>query len=389
MTALQPGQVLDVTANELVAGGDALVRVDGFPIFVGGIYPGDRARIEITDVRRGFARAAVSELLSSGPLRRVEPCSIADRCGGCDWTSLRLDAQLAAKEQILRDSLRRIGKLEENLLPAIAIHPSPLNYRLRSRLHVSQDGKRAGFYEAGTNEVVPLAADCEVVGPELLRRVGELPAAAAPGSSVVAIEQRSRFTVEPAESAGSRFRIDVGRYRYALSTGSFFQVNRHLLATLIGLVRGIGARVPVRNIAFDLYGGVGFFALPLSELFGMVSTVESSKESSRYAERNCRGVGERIRVVHDDVLRFLRRSTERADLIMIDPPRAGLEPEVTEAVAENCGNMICYLSCDPVTFSRDAARLVRRGWRLASLDLLDLFPNTHHIETLSSFERAT
>jgi 23S rRNA (uracil1939-C5)-methyltransferase len=94
-------------------------------------------------------------------------------------------------------------------------------------------------------------------------------------------------------------------------------------------------------------------------------------------------------VVRDDVARFLHRENAEADFVFVDPPRAGLDPAVTEGIADAAREVICYLSCDPVTFSRDAARLARRGWSLSTLDLLDLFPNTHHIETLSSFERAT
>src|SRR5438477_12153 len=157
---MRPGDEITIEPSELVAGGAALARVDGFPIFATNVYPGDVARVRLLDVKKGFARGDLVELVRPSPLRRVAPCPIANECGGCDWTALRLDAQLRAKERILRESLRRIGKI--NAPPAIALHPSPLNYRLRSRLH--RDGDRVGFFAMRSNEVVPLARECEVVG---------------------------------------------------------------------------------------------------------------------------------------------------------------------------------------------------------------------------------
>ncbi|MGH9456937.1 MAG: hypothetical protein ACRD2J_04780, partial [Thermoanaerobaculia bacterium] len=121
--------------------------------------------------------------------------------------------------------------------------------------------------------------------------------------------------------------------------------------------------------------------------FERVVSVESAAESHAWAVRNAAGSG-RISAVHEDVARFLRREKERPDLILVDPPRAGLALDVSEGIAAASPGRVCYLSCDPVTFSRDAFRLARHGWTLASVDLIDLFPNTHHIETLASFERA-
>jgi tRNA/tmRNA/rRNA uracil-C5-methylase (TrmA/RlmC/RlmD family) len=158
---MRAGDEITIEPAELVAGGAALAKVDGFPIFVMNVYPGDVARVRIVEVKKGFARGELVRIESPSPLRRAVPCPIANECGGCDWTALRLDAQLAAKERILRESLRRVGKL--STLPPITLHPSPLNYRIRSRLHV--DGQAVGFYAMGSHRVVPLVRECEVVGP--------------------------------------------------------------------------------------------------------------------------------------------------------------------------------------------------------------------------------
>src|SRR5688572_28841864 len=162
--SLRPGTILTIQPTELVAGGDALTKIDGFPIFAANVFPGDVARVQLYEVKKGFAKADLVELVTPGPWRRAMPCPVANECGGCDWTALRLDKQLEAKRRILTESLRRVGKFDVNALPEIAVHPSPLNYRLRSRLH--RDGDAVGFYAMRSNRVLPLAKECEVVGVE-------------------------------------------------------------------------------------------------------------------------------------------------------------------------------------------------------------------------------
>jgi 23S rRNA (uracil1939-C5)-methyltransferase len=392
---VQAGDVITIEPSELVAGGDALARIDGFPIFASSVYPGDVALVRLIEVKKGFARAELVRIERPSPLRRAAPCPVAEECGGCDWTSLRLDAQLLAKKRILSESLRRIGKMSD--IPPIAMHVSPLNYRLRSRLH-EQDGV-VGFYAMRSNRVVPLARECEVVGVETARHP------------------------IPGETWEIDGRVVVGEFSllgYTLSTGAFFQVNRHLLETMlrrVGEIAASGAPHPRfadplpaggergqftlmaplpasgervaegrvrgatrRDLAIDLYAGVGFFTHPLTQLFGRVIAVEGSNVSIRYLRMNTTA-----EAIHAPVEQWVSRMPE-ADFVFLDPPRAGARPEVIDAVAKKA-KRICYLSCDPVTFARDANRLRAAGWRLASLDLLDLFPNTHHVETLSSFER--
>ena len=385
---MQTGDVITITPTELVAGGAALARVDGFPIFATNVFPGDVARVQLFEVKKGFARADLVELVTPSPWRRAAPCPIAGECGGCDWTALRLDKQLEAKQRILAESLRRIGKISQH--PEITIHPSPLNYRLRSRLH--RDGDAVGFYAMRSNRVVPLAEECEVVGIETARAFG---APAPPPAEREASRLRRR---DAAESAGETPALpdmweldgrlveegELSIAGYRLSTGAFFQVNRHLLATMLHLVTAHAERVKTRNTAVDLYAGVGFFSAPLAKLFDRVIAVEGSPVSARYARMN---LPRSAKVIEASVEREAAKLPD-ADFVFLDPPRAGTRQEVISSIAEKTREMIAYLSCDPVTFARDASRLIASGWRLSTLDLLDLFPNTHHVETLSSFERA-
>jgi 23S rRNA (uracil1939-C5)-methyltransferase len=362
------GDILTITPDELVAGGDAIARADGFPIFASNVFPGDVAQVRLYEVKKGFARADLVELVTPSPLRRLAPCPVANECGGCDWTALRLDAQLEAKRRIFTESMRRIGKFDVDALPEIHVHPSPLNYRLRSRLH--RDGDAVGFYAMRSNRVVPLAKECEVVGVNTAHAPAEGEQWELDGEIVRDDRELS---------------ITVDTFTYHLHTRAFFQVNRHLLGTMLRLVTAHASRVKNRRRAADLYAGVGFFTVPIARLFERVTMIEGSPIATRYARRN---VPANVKVIAASVEHAIRDMRE-VDFTFLDPPRAGARQEVVATVAERTKEIIAYLSCDPVTFARDASRLIASGWRLSSLDLLDLFPNTHHVETLSSFERVS
>jgi 23S rRNA (uracil1939-C5)-methyltransferase len=383
---MREGDVITIEPAELVAGGDALARVDGFPVFAMNVFPGDVARVRLYEVKKGYAKADLVELVTPSPWRRAEPCPVSHECGGCNWTAYRLDKQLEAKHRILTESLRRIGKFDPGALPPITIHPSPLNYRLRSRLH--RDGPAVGFYAMRSNRVVPLAQECEVVGPETARRFGNGGAAAA--SAAVPSARQADDPPELWELRGDviaderELTLAVDAFTYRVHTRAFFQVNRHLLGTMLRLVSAHAASVEQRHNAVDLYGGVGFFTLPIARYFHRVTMIEGSPVSARYARMN---LPKHVRVIDAPVEREIAR-LKPADFVFLDPPRAGAKREVISTVAERTKEKIAYLSCDPVTFARDASRLIASGWRLSTLDLLDLFPNTHHVETLSSFERA-
>jgi len=359
---MNAGDEITITPTELVAGGAAIARVDGFPIFATNVYPGDVAVVRLLEVKKGFAHADLVRLIEASPFRRAMPCPVANECGGCDWTALRLDKQLEAKQRILSESLRRIGKIDPASLPPIAIHPSPLNYRLRSRLH--REGEKVGFYAMRTNDVVPLPRECEVVGVQ----TREHP-----------IEGQT-WEVDGKLIADGELTIDG----YYVTTDAFFQINRHLLGTMRTLVSNIASRAAKKNSAIDLYSGVGFFTRPLAELFEHVTAVEGAESAHDCAKRN---VPANVTLVNAPVEWWVNRMP-RADFVFLDPPRSGAHRNVINAIAERTTAMVCFLACDPVTFARDASRLIASGWRLASLDLLDLFPNTHHVETLASFERA-
>ena len=402
------GDEITIGPTELVAGGDSLARVDGMPIFTASVFPGDVARVRIVELKKGFARGELIAIDSPSSLRRASPCPIAEECGGCDWTALRLDAQLEAKKRILTESLRRIGKFDLATLPPITLHPSPLNYRLRSRLH--RDGDAVGFYATQSHRVVPLAHECVVVGMETAAALGQPHAPhpalrSAPGHPLPVGEGTDAGQLSPLPpgegAAERRVRGDAlelwevdghivteGEFTiagYHVNADSFFQVNRHLLDTMLRLVSGIASHTNTKHTALDLYSGVGFFSRPLAKLFEHVTAIEGSAASHAAAKRNAAA---NVQLVQAPVEHWIDHMP-RTDFVFLDPPRSGTRRNVIDAIAHQTNEQICFLACDPVTFARDASRLTASGWRLRTLDLLDLFPNTHHVETLSSFERAS
>ena len=297
------------------------------------------------------------------------PCPVADECGGCDWTALRLDKQLEAKQRILTESLRRIGKIDPATLPPIAMHPSPLNYRLRIRLH--RDGDEVGFYAMRIESRRAAArAECEVVGL-----------------------QHARASPRDGRDVGSRRqRIDHRRARYDPIDG-YSRLDRRVLPGQPPSARhdaaaraGHAARARrTRHAPSISTPASASSALPIAEHVRERDRGRRCRVRAQYAKRN---VPANVKLVAAPVEWWVERMP-RADFVFLDPPRSGSAARTSSTPSPRRANeMICYLACDPVTFARDASRLIASGWRLSTLDLLDLFPNTHHVETLSSFERA-
>lgn len=380
------GDIIEVEIDKLVAGGEGLGRTGGMVVFARPAYPGDLVRVRVSEAKKRFVRGPVVELVRRSPERRLEPCPIAESCGGCDWTSYRLDAQLRAKQQIVGESIRRIGKLEGSSVPPIRVHASPLNYRLRSRLHCDDSG-RVGFYELRSHCIVPIVPECEVVGP-LLREVisrGEINGE--PGSDVVLVENEHQLIRRDCDDSAPRtLMIPVRDHDFEISTESFFQVNRHLLGLLSDLVLSHADGLDADGRALDLYGGAGFFAVPLSHRFTHVVTVEHDAEGHRLALKNVSSLP--VEAVQADVLEYLRKERDRPDFVFLDPPRSGVHSGIIDELDRLDPTIISYLSCDPVHLARDLSRFQDRGWAPITIDMIDLFPNTHHIETLVSLRRS-
>lgn len=379
----------ELTIDELAAGGDGVGRApDGRVVFVPYTAPGDRVRAEITQTRARFARARVLELLAPGPGRTDPVCPVFGACGGCAWQHVDYAAQLAAKARILEDALRRIGRLA---LPdgGVAIEPSPSPYGYRSRTRVLIEAGRVG-YRRRRSHALCATTRCPVLVPALDAKLHAL--AQAPPSDdgeweLTAGEDEAR-AVPLAAPGGERVTLAVAGERIAISPGVFAQSNALLLPRLserLLACAGSGGE------ALELYAGAGCFTLPLARRFASLVALEADAAAVGDLRGNLHAAG----IANVDVIgETLERALERGalaklapELLVLDPPRAGLPEGAVEELTRLRPERVVYLSCDPATLARDLALFQARGFALRSVEGFDLFPQTPHVEALARLER--
>jgi 23S rRNA (uracil1939-C5)-methyltransferase len=376
---------LEVTVEKLVAGGEGLARFEGIPLFVPRSAPGDRLRVRVVERHPDYGRAEIVDILAPGPSRRPDPYPELSRAGICDLQHIEDRAQTGLKVEAARETLERLGRV---VLPADVevLSGEPWHYRLRTQVHTAVDAAtgevHVGYHARGTNEVVPLTR-CPLLVPELEALLLELPAAlglGGPRRLDLAAGDDGAVTVSPPVEGlpHGEVTLTVGGYTYAYDARCFFQGHRGLLAALVERVVG-----PWQGAgAVDLYGGVGLFALPLAARYTRVELVESDAVSVRYARLNARR--NRLTNVHvasQAVETWVSRLPAGLDRMVVDPPRSGLPPRVRKALLTARPRRLTYVSCHAAALARDLRQLAS-VFRVESACLLDLFPQTGHLETV-------
>jgi 23S rRNA (uracil1939-C5)-methyltransferase len=431
--------------SEAAPGGAPDARSRGKAVFVPFVLPGEKIEASLVEQKPGFARAQADSIIEPSPYRVQPSCPLFGRCGGCHYQHVTYEQQLEIKKGILRETLRRTAKLE--LASDIEIHPSPSwNYRNRSRLQVRTiPSFTAGYFKLASHELMAVE-ECPISSPLINRgitalwqngRAGKVPKGvqeveffANDDDSKVLIElscdsEARRATVRawaedlltalPEIAGVTAFRetedpkspeklvmigadhivyqIKAGAYR--VSAGSFFQTNRFLADELVKIV----TQGQSGELACDLYAGVGLFSTALACDFHHIVSVESSQQSSADLAYNLSSNGKAIQATAEQ---FLARSPKAArgvkgavlpqpaqtpDLAVVDPPRSGLGDSVARLLAGWGAPRITYISCDPATLARDLVHLLAAGYRIEQLHLVDLFPQTYHIESVTHLTR--
>jgi 23S rRNA (uracil1939-C5)-methyltransferase len=433
---------LQLTIEKLVYGGDGLARLPsdehgpGKAVFVPFVLDGERVEASLLEQRRGFARGRLEAILQASP-RRVEPkCPYFRHCGGCHYQHVSYEHQLESKAGILKENLRRIAKLD--LEATINIHASPMwNYRNRSRLQVQTDPEFAlGYYRFGSHELLPVE-ECPISSPLINRAIAALwrmgrqhpvpdgireielfanaddtqlliEASCDPGTPSTPVREwaatvppvlpevagivifkeklsNAPGTAEPKQiyswGAGDlTYSTDAASYR--VSAGAFFQVNRYLINELVEIV----TEGQSGETAFDLYAGVGLFSTVLARRFAQVIAVEASQTSYADLLHNSPSNVKAVQATIADFLRSLGGKS-RPDLVVVDPPRSGLGESVVQSLVGLGAHRMTYISCDPATASRDLAGLLSAGYRIERVHLVDLFPQTYHLESVFHLAR--
>jgi 23S rRNA (uracil1939-C5)-methyltransferase len=430
---------LHLTIEKLVYGGDGLARLPadehgrGKAVFVPFVLPGEQVGAALVEEKPGFARARAGKVLEAST-QRIEPhCPYFQRCGGCHYQHAGYEHQLEIKATILKENLRRIAKLE--LDKELKLHPSPAwNYRNRTRLKVQTEPEFAlGYYKFNSHELLPveecpissllinraMAAFWELgrtgkvaygvqeiellangddtqlliqayCAPDIRKDTAEEWAREVQGTlpdvtGVVMFKARhssaaAQGASDPeriAQSGAAELTYKTDHASYRVSAGAFFQVNRYLTDTLVNVV----AAGRSGHTALDLYAGVGLFSAVLSREFAQVITVESSPTS--YADLLYNSPPN-VKAVRATVEQYLKNVAGKVqpDLVVVDPPRSGLGESVIQALVTLGAPRITYASCDPATLSRDLGRLLQSAYRVEEAHLVDLFPQTYHLESV-------
>jgi len=392
---------VEVEIEKLVAGGDGLGRVDGIPFFVPRSAPGDRLRVRLVERRPDYARAEIVEVLAPGPGRREPPCPYFDRCGGCDLQHMEDGLQLRLKTAAALETLVRLGGVD--LPEPEVVAGGAWAYRLRTQLHTRGEGDavEVGYFERGSRELVAVAA-CPILVPELESLLPDLPgqlAEKAPRRLDLAAGGRAGISLPPDDPAVGQVTTapvvpglphgeialevpDPGGgepLTYAFDARVFFQAHRELVAELVA--RAVGPWEGEE--AFDLYAGVGLFALPLARRHRRVVAVEGDAPAARYARINAR----RNRLPNVEVERlaldaWIGQLPAAADRAVVDPPRGGLSRKVRAVLLERRPHRLTYVSCHPAVLARDL-RFLSQVYRVESLAVLDMFPQSGHVETVA------
>jgi len=391
----------NIEFEKWVYGGDALGRADGRVVLAPFVLPGEIAEVRVTEEKPALVRALPVRISTPSPDRVEAPCPYFGRCGGCHYQHASYEYQVKQKREILLEVLRRIGKIEA--APGIGVVTAePWQYRNRAQFHIAAG--EIGYLQMRSHRLCPVS-HCPISSPRINEGLAEI--------RKMMRERRWPKFVRTVELFTNEERVQVNvpetsqpvarsffewcqeripgathqgiEYRaagevYRVGYRSFFQVNRFLMDRLMDRVlQGAeGAHV------LDLFAGVGLFSLPLARRFGRVTAVESGTSAVKDLEFNARNAGVTVAIQQAAVEEFLSGYTEPPDFILADPPRAGLGKQAVRHLLRLRAPRLTIVACDPATLARDLSALIEGGYRIERMEMVDLFPQTLHIETVAA-----
>ncbi|MBA3061056.1 MAG: class I SAM-dependent RNA methyltransferase [Nitrospirae bacterium] len=392
---------LVIKAQSPVYGGYIIARDSGV-IFIKGAIPDEVVEVSISEKKRDYSIGMVTNVIEPSPYRINPPCSVFGTCGGCHLQFISYEKQVSMKEEILLDSVSRIGRLEIPLSPALT--ERNYNYRYRGQFKISREGG-IGFYKEGTRDVVPVE-ECPLMIKEINRIVRELnnrklsgikeihiscgDAANALIKSKLATEDIEKImsgvgfsgvAFESGESTGRDYiRLDLNGLQYTVTPWSFFQAHWNLNKKVVELI--VNELQPLENMRIlDLYAGAGNFSLPLAAYASQVVAVEENRYAADDGQRN-------VKLNNIKNCRFINSPAEKYriqgkfDIVLLDPPRPGLHSDAARKIIDSSPGKIVYISCNPATLARDLRKFSER-YNVDSLRMIDFFPNTYHVEALA------
>ncbi|UCF04475.1 MAG: class I SAM-dependent RNA methyltransferase [bacterium] len=376
------------TVNKIIYGGWGLAHHEGHTLFLPYTAPGDVVRFSVTKKRKNCLYGRVEEILEPSPIRVQPDCPVFGLCGGCHLLHISYDDEIEAKMSFVLESLERIGKIRTKLTSVIR-SPDRFAYRNHAVYKVDAGGN-TGFTMPESRTVVPFPeAGCLLLPAAMRDAIASQPKGHVPGGGEVRVRIDRHGTVHfwgLRDAVGPpEVLMEARELLFPIHPDAFFQVNRLLNDRLLELVVSLPAKV--RRSLVDLYCGTGFFTLGLASIYMEGLGIERN----RAAVRNAAAAARLNKISH---VRFKRDRIESAigriretDIIVADPPRAGLTDVVLRGITRLRPKELILVSCDPPTLSRDVAKLIDTGFILAGLHLVDLFPGTYHVETVTLLRR--
>ena len=418
------GQQIAVTIQDIAFGGEGVARTDDGVIFVPFTAVGDQGLVEVTEVRKNFAKGRLLALSVPGAGREEPACPHYGRCGGCQYQHLTYEAEFAAKCKQLKDCLQRIGGF--SVLPELSpAFPAPECYGYRNKLRLEACALKVapgdpplvdyGYY-ALDNKTFMRINGCRLARPELNKMLpsaiksdwgkanarrhksgkpaagkpgkpGASPRADRPGALTLRIDSAGEvkyyFGFSPAKLGW--FREELNGVPYRVPTGSFWQVNPKVASQLLKTADEWTRELPLETLV-DAYCGVGTFACALTHPFKERLLIENDHAATEAADYNLQQKLLGCQIVTDATEKALPKALPRYDqtktLVVLDPPRSGCQEQMVKAIVDNKPAWVLYVSCNPSTLARDLRKLVSEGsYELRRLALFDMFPRTAHFET--------
>ena len=380
-----------ISIDAMANGGDGIGRRDGKAVFVPGAIPADVVEVEIIEVKKRFERARLESVIEPSADRVDPPCPYFGTCGGCMWQHADYLAQLRWKAETVAGQLRHLGGIDEVTVRPIIAPGESYNYRNRIDLRV--DGRRPALIRASSHELVPidvcLLADHALV--ELFGRLGDLRGVdritlrtgVNTGETVIVLDGELPVDADqwdvPFGGDEIVFHEVVAGKVFQITGSAFFQNNTAGAEVLVALVTE-AASVDPGDRVLDAYAGGGLFSATAADAADEIVAIESDPLALEDLLVNTE-----VEVIEADVADGLEGLPADWDVVIVDPPRVGLGPEVPSQLAELRPGVIASVSCDVASFARDAAALISAGYRLEWVQPVDMFPQTPHIETVSRF----
>ena len=391
---------MEIKIEKIVTGGYGLARTEEGVVLCRGVIPGETVEVSNLDKKAGVSWATLNRIIEPSPARVESTCPYYPNCGGCDFMHMNREAELHAKREIIKETLERVGKLDVEVADFDQSAYRDRGEQYRNSIRLQGGAGYVGYFSKATEDIVDIE-DCLIaVNPirtEIMTVRSEVGSGSIPMPKNIVIRAgndtkkednlSTKKTVRGKKAiGGNAVYFTFSGKKYKVSQNSFFQVNIRVAETMLEYLKenlSDGPRI------LDLFAGVGTFAIALSDRFETVKGFEVSKDALADFRTNIKGI-DNIEVIKWDAGLGLKGSVMKDDILILDPPRAGLPPKLRKDLAaiDVGGVQIAYISCDAATLARDLAELCKAGYKVVKpIKVFDMFPRTAHVETITFLER--